>query len=265
MIPQVIHALWNTGWDSAPALVKQTRASWQRHAPNFTVNALEADGLAHHLAELGLGDRKIPIQAASDILRTKLLYEQGGLWLDATCLLVAPLEDWLPQRVAPSGFFAFAHPGTDRLISNWCLAAEPRSEILGLLLKTLCAYWSRDREIFNGFSGIARWNIPARKARAHALRDPLWAVSQAGYAKTRFAPYFCYHYLFEAQIQQDPASAEIWRKTPRVSAVPAHVLGQIAQFGGIHELSDGDLGQIRAISPLHKLNWRLDFPDQIFA
>ncbi|OWY15584.1 hypothetical protein B6V72_03130 [Thioclava sp. F34-6] len=140
MIPMKIHSLWNTGWQEPPSVVAKVRQSWDHHAGDYEVNALQDDDLQRHMEELGLSNANLTIQAASDLLRTKLLFEQGGIWLDATCLLSDPLSNWISDATSESGFFAFTRPGADRLISSWCLASEAGTPMLEDFLSRLVKY-----------------------------------------------------------------------------------------------------------------------------
>ena len=60
----------------------------------------------------------------ANVLRMELLARHGGVWVDATCFCVRPLDEWLPAQMS-SGFFAFARPARSRLLANWFLAARP--------------------------------------------------------------------------------------------------------------------------------------------
>lgn len=261
---RTIYALWNTGQASAPSVVSRVFESWSVHAPDYRVEILELADLQHHLRELGLEKRYLTIQAASDILRTKLLYENGGVWLDATCLMSAPFDDWAPALAQRSGFFAFTRPGPDRLISSWCILAEKNNVLLGKLLESLRAYWSVERRIYFGFEGVPRWNSPSRRARKKALANPRWAVDPKGGALTPFAPYYFFHYLFELLVETDRGAAGVWKHTPRISAVPAHCIGLARENGDFERLDERSVDALLAASPIHKLNWRNDFPAALF-
>ncbi len=261
---RTIYALWNTGRASAPSVVRRVFESWSVHAPDYHVEILDGEDLRGHLRDLGLEKRDLTIQAASDILRTKLLHERGGVWLDATCLLSAPFGDWAPALAQRSGFFAFTRPGKDRLISSWCILAEENNVLLGKLLESLRAYWSVDRRIYMGFEGVPRWNSPSRRARKKALANPRWAVDPKGGALTPFAPYYFFHYLFELLVETDPEAAAIWEQTPKISAVPAHCIGLARENGDFERLDERSVDALLAASPIHKLNWRHDFPEALF-
>lgn len=264
MIQKTIFSLWNTGVDTAPEVVQRAINSWKVYAPDYNIRILEEQDLIHHLADLSIDDRELTIQASSDILRTKLLMENGGIWLDATCLLTEPLDGWVVPNASKVGFLALTDPGVDRIISSWFLASEAGSPILSRLMDHLLSFWSVDRKMFSGFEHISRFNIPARRRRAHALKDPIWAVDPSGYAHEPFAPYFFFHYLFAFMIEIDPEIKRVWMDMPKLSAVPAHSIGHAGKYGDLSSLEMSSIERMLASSPIHKLNWRLRFPDLVF-
>ena len=71
----------------------------------------------------------LPGRLQADLARLDLLARHGGVWADATCFCVRPLDDWLLPCL-PSGFFAFDRPGPDRLLSTWFLAAQPGNALV---------------------------------------------------------------------------------------------------------------------------------------
>ncbi|NVO26739.1 hypothetical protein HJ526_04855 [Donghicola sp. C2-DW-16] len=261
---RTIYALWNTGLSSAPKLVRNVLRSWEIHAPEYRVKLLEEKDLKAHLREIGLDDRNLPVQAASDILRTKLLRDNGGVWLDATCLLSEPLDAWVSKGVAPSGFFALTRPGSNRLISSWFLAAEPDAGIMSELLDRITDYWSIDRLVYSAFEGAPRWNILGRRARKRALSDPRWSVAPDGGGRAPFAPYYWMHYNFDWLVHNNDLAMSTWSKTPRISAVPAHCLGHAGAAGEFDLLDEGSIRSMIEASPIHKLNWRIEFPERLY-
>ncbi|HEY0284057.1 MAG TPA: capsular polysaccharide synthesis protein [Vicinamibacterales bacterium] len=77
----------------------------------------------------------------SDILRVSLLARYGGIWVDATCLCVANLHDFVAPKLA-SGFLAYArNPDDTFMLSSWFMAADPGSVIPTLLRDALYVYW----------------------------------------------------------------------------------------------------------------------------
>ena len=146
-IPRVVWTLWLQGWDAAPPLVQACLRSWQQRNPTWTVRPLTAENIREHLdlatiyPDVNLAGT--PPVTVSDLVRIALLAEHGGVWADSTTFCVTPLDEWLHDHTT-SGFFAFARPGPDRMLSNWFLASQPGHPLTVELRDRVQAYW-RDR------------------------------------------------------------------------------------------------------------------------
>jgi hypothetical protein len=120
----------------------------------------------------------------ANFLRMDLLAAHGGVWVDATTFCGVPLDAWLPALTA-TGFFAFARPGKDRLLSTWFLAAVP------------------------GHPVLLAWRGHCRRYARMTSRPDF---------------YFWFPYLFADLCRADPAVLRVWKATPRVSADPSHAV-----------------------------------------
>lgn len=98
--------------------------------------------------------RKLPVQSFADLLRLRLLRQNGGVWADATLYCVTPLDHWLPV-VAQKGFFAFSWTNSDnwmiwpnlhRRLTNWFLVSEPEGTVIATWEAYAIAYL-QDRTI----------------------------------------------------------------------------------------------------------------------
>ncbi len=180
--PKIIWLLWLQGWDDAPAVARACRRSWESRNPHWTIQSLDRRTLAHFLpADIVENILSTPkeAEALSDQIRLELLHRHGGVWADATSVCVAPLDDWLPD-VMPYGFFAFARPGPDRMLSTWFLAAEKGSYIVERWRNASLKYWTGRTERDN---------------------------------------YFWVHQLFALMYETDSSFHELWEGTPQISAV----------------------------------------------
>lgn len=137
-----IWMLWLQGWDTAPAVVRAARASWELRNPGVEVRALSGDDWRESVpAAEATRIARAPLPVVlSDLLRLELLHRHGGVWADATTLCATPLAEWLPERLA-HGFVAFARPGPDRPLSNWFLAAPPGDPTVAALRERAIAHW----------------------------------------------------------------------------------------------------------------------------
>lgn len=150
--------LWLQGWDDAPQLVKACVRTWERHNPGWQVRLLTAADLPQILdgdpALAAVAAKKLPPEAFSNLVRLGLLLRYGGVWADATTYCLKPLDSWIDEAVS-AGFFGFANPGPDRMLSSWFMAAKPNQTILSIWQKYCVDYWNAhdERHIYFWFHG----------------------------------------------------------------------------------------------------------------
>lgn len=242
-VPRVIYSAWLQGAAQAPAVVQSCFQRWARLNPEYQLHVLEASDAATLLAAHHFPP--VPPQALSDILRVKLLLEQGGIWVDAALFPVAPLQDWLP---AGAEFFAFARPGPDRPISSWFLAAAPGHVIMQKLWAEILRFWCKPRQqaIYNG--GL----IPP---------NPAASVAPEAGGGSDFYPYFWLHYLFQYLLETDAEFAGLWALCAQPSAGPPHRLQAVC--AGIAPVET--IIAAAKSAPVQKLNWRAAYPLDVLA
>lgn len=213
--------LWLQGWDNAPQVAQASRTSWQRFNPGWVVQCLDLRTLKHFLppdvVEAILGKPKEP-EALSDQIRLELLHRYGGVWADATTICAAGLDGWLPEAM-PAGFFAFANPGPDRLVSTWFIAAEKGAYIIDRWREASWAYWSERVE-----------------------RDS----------------YFWVHALFGSVYENDPSFQALWDRTPQFSAVHRFHFGPNSSELFAAAPDDIDSALADPPAPVFKLTHKLD-------
>jgi len=185
-LPRIIWILWLQGWDQAPNIVQACLKTWEAHNPGWTIHALTAANLHDYVDTTALspciGGKDVPAEALSDLIRITLLARYGGVWVDSTVYCLRPLDTWLPELLG-SGFFAFAKPGPDRMLSSWFLAASKGNYLVQEWLRRAVEYWAHRRE------------------RDH---------------------YFWFHYLFAEGYNSDARFRADWELTPEISANEPH-------------------------------------------
>ena len=133
-IPKVIYIFWYQGFENAPEIVKRCVGSWKTCNKNWQINLLDKTNITKYV-EFDFENKAInnkSIAHKSDLLRLKLLMENGGVWVDATTYCIEPLDNWI-YDFSDNGLFFFGKPFQDRLISNWFIAAQKDN----YLIKTL--------------------------------------------------------------------------------------------------------------------------------
>lgn len=253
-VPRRIWILWTQGRDRMPSVPRACVESWRRHNPDWDVEVLTGETLCEW------ADPKLCLPRAqaqrpyrlSELARLSLLAKHGGVWADATCYCMKPLDDWLPACL-DSGFFAFERPGRDRLMSSWFLASRPEGYVPQKLYEALDAYYL-GRELSD-----VGWRRVVRRVLDAALNQSIhttslwftWPLPHLG-----ISPYLSFHYIFNRLAKTDANFRDVWERTAKISADGPHDLG----LHGLHEppspriIADID----RRRMPLYKLNWRID-------
>src|SRR5262249_5526389 len=155
---------------------------WRALNPQYEVVVMDQVGAREQLADFPLSPDELSHQALSDVLRSSLLAEGGGVWVDATVLPARPLDTWLDGVMTSSRFFAFHAPAPDRPVASWFLAAEHDDRLMRLWWDAVRAYWTKSRKLAD---------VPGPDIFVPA--DPVAAVSPA--TAGSIYPYFWFHYL----------------------------------------------------------------------
>lgn len=113
---RVPRKIW-TYWDDPlkiPKTVKMCMKGWAKWNPDYEITLLTKKNY-HSYVTIPDEIREHPNfqdspQRFSDLIRLWTLAEHGGVWIDASILLNAPLDDWLFPRYAEfSGFYMERH------------------------------------------------------------------------------------------------------------------------------------------------------------
>jgi hypothetical protein len=137
---------WHSGQENAPEICQICFDSISSLAPARTVVVLDDTSLhryvrlpSHILSRRG----QMLISHFSDIVRTYLLAEHGGTWIDATVLLTGPIDD------ITSGlpFFAFTRPNDPLMLSNWFIHAAAGHPLICAMRDMLTEYWRENETV----------------------------------------------------------------------------------------------------------------------
>jgi hypothetical protein len=145
VLPKIIWLFWSQGFAAAPQLVSTCVESWREKNPGWEVRLLDESSAEPYLRRAAIPWHwleKLPLEKKANILRMRLLTEEGGVWADATTFCLRPLDEWLPDCIS-AGFFCFRDPGPDRLVANWFLASGPSNRLACLWRDAHEEFWSR--------------------------------------------------------------------------------------------------------------------------
>ena len=93
---------------------------------------------------------KIPPAQYSDLIRIYLLATYGGTWIDATCLLTAPI----PQKIMDLDFFLYHSSGefSYTLIQSCFIRAQANSDLARIWQALMTEYWRREGSLLHYFT-----------------------------------------------------------------------------------------------------------------
>jgi hypothetical protein len=253
---KIVWSAWFQGLENAPYVVRQCHESWLARNPGWRVVCLDETSLQEFAAaDYAAGNlSRLPAPARADLLRLDLLSRHGGVWADATCFCVRPLDDWLPANTE-SGFFAFSRPGPDRVISSWFLAAEPGDVLISRLFELMLRYWG-DNAFHQDKRRMTRKALTRLLRRSPSTRA--WWFSSPIRDLLAVSPYYALHYGFEKLVREDPECADIWRRTPKISADGPHRLYRAGLLGRASAELRREID--RSEVPVYKTTWRADEP-----
>ncbi len=128
-IPKVIHYCW-FGRGDMPKLAKKCIKSWKKFCPDYEIVCWNEDNFdinENRYAREAYDAKKWAF--VSDYVRLKVLYENGGIYLDTDVELIKPLD----KLIEDGGFMGFDDNGI--VSTGLGFACEKGNELVGRLLK----------------------------------------------------------------------------------------------------------------------------------
>lgn len=255
MPPRVAFTYWHQGFADAPPVIRACVAQLRCQNPKWQIHALDEESVQDIVETIPISSEKfscLSLAHRSDLIRTRLLIDHGGVWIDPTVFVTQPFDSWLQSKM-PAGFFLFSRPGRDRLISNWFMSAQPKHPIFVELYKSLCAYWEN-----NSFRNHGRklnyWEeLLARGINRNLVFPRAW-FSWPFTKLFRVYPYMVYHYLFFHLISGNADLKAIYSEMPKVPAGGPCALQRLG-IGNRFDLHAEKILSDRNV-PLHKLTWK---------
>ncbi len=203
---------WLQGREQAPQLVQDCIRSIEQHTEGRPFVVLTAANFAQYVdlppyVVEKWQKSKITNTHFSDILRIHALARHGGCWIDATCLLTAPI----PAEILDSPFFLYRTHGefSYTFIQSCFIVSKPAQYIVRKWCAAIDAYWQHENFLINYFT-------------LHLLfiallhRDEQFA---AAFAKVTVATDEPMHALFYALKAGQKPSAELMDQVSRDSFI----------------------------------------------
>lgn len=156
----IIWQYWHQGEENAPDLIKKCLESVKRYNPDRKIIVLNYENIKDYI-EIPtkyydmVNNGKMRLAFFSDILRTYLLSEYGGTWIDSTIFLTGKI----PQEIFESQFFVFSkNLQTDWMenrMSNFFIGVNckvnRKCKTIECLKYALDKYWSENIFVLNYF------------------------------------------------------------------------------------------------------------------
>lgn len=128
-IPRHIWTYWNSEIITSPVVLGCIE-SWRQYNPTYTIHVLGPKEAIRLLGfDVGMKMNDGPTRE-SDIVRANILQKYGGVWLDSSILLKAPL--YFPGWYDFYGYNLksfISKPGIP-VIENWCFATVPHGQFI---------------------------------------------------------------------------------------------------------------------------------------
>ena len=184
-----IWTIWFQGEDSAPKLVKACFRSVRRHCKQELIvldekNIFDYITLPQEIVKK-YKDGKIKHAHFADICRVELLYEHGGIWLDATAFVTAPIPKWIIDE----DFFVYLagqNVGSPySFMQNCFIRARKGAYLLDAWRAMILDYWMHENHNFD---------------------------------------YFMHQLLFKTLVMNDERAKKYFAKMPHVDQDPTHAL-----------------------------------------
>ncbi len=115
----MIKKVWSY-WDGAtrPDIVSKSIDSWHTYLPDWEINILDEEALVKYDMEKPASYDSLTPTTKSDVIRLWFLYKYGGVWMDASVLLLENFE-WL-EAYSKWPYYGFIlHPHGAKLGAGW--------------------------------------------------------------------------------------------------------------------------------------------------
>lgn len=168
-IPKIIWTYWDS---NTPPIIQKFVHQWRVLNPLWDVRFLNKTTIQNYIStnELPKGFYKnieTP-QHSSDIIRVCLLHKYGGLWIDASTIMLKPIKEF-DTRYDYVGYFmpSFSNSKEKPIVENWYMASKPNTKFLEWVKKEMfIAFGRRKKYIENNLEYVQK--IPK------GLQNYLW-------------------------------------------------------------------------------------------
>ncbi|MBR1404380.1 MAG: hypothetical protein IJ558_09385 [Treponema sp.] len=154
-IPKILWWCWLQGEENAPPLCRACLNSLRRNMSGYEIRIVTEKNMWDLISVPGFIRKKyekgiIPRTQFSDLLRTCLVLEHGGIWVDSTVLCTGNIP---PVQFDKHLFIYQNYKRGDESIclSTWLIAACSNEPGLALTRELLLEYWRRNNSLCHYF------------------------------------------------------------------------------------------------------------------
>lgn len=223
--PKKVWQLWLQGPTEAPAIVRSSLRSVRKYLDDYSIVYLDQNTIQDHLDLPGYvfdkwNQGRMSNVNFSDLLRSCLLAEHGGTWIDATVLLT----DRPCNSMITSPFFAFRRTPEElmgcgsAMLSSWFITSSKHLHVMECMKNLLLEYWKHE---------------------------------------TSAVHHYTFHLFFSLCVSASSACEKIWEATPSWSNVPPHIL-QAELFSRFNERRFREIKSMSPIHKLTYYSDRFD-------
>lgn len=119
-VPKIIWSYWEGNLPLVETCVK----SWKYWNPDWEIRLLNETTYQNYVT---LGFIPSKVQFKSDLIRTKLLHTYGGVWMDATIVLLTRLEDF----ISPDSVTVFEFPLKKGIYESYFYSSPKGFQLFG--------------------------------------------------------------------------------------------------------------------------------------
>lgn len=197
-LPKKIWMFWEG--PVLPELNRLCIKMWKDLNPSWDLTVIDDNVIKQTFPGLAKIFQEIPrsVSHKADMVRLQWLAKFGGVWADASLLPLIPLDTFVRNLVAPSGFFAYhceSYCHRFPTVASWFLVATPNN--------LLVMAW-RD-ELLKRWEGTAPTSEKAKSDSIDEDSGQPWAYYEIGYAMESL--------LVESKVVRD-----VFNQMPNVSA-----------------------------------------------
>lgn len=128
-IPKVIYYCW-FGKGKMPSLAEKCIKSWKKYCPDYKIVCINEENFDINQNSYAKEAYSVGKWAfVSDYARLKVLYDEGGIYLDTDVELIKPIDDLIEEN----GFMGFDDNGV--ISTGLGFACEKGNELVGALLR----------------------------------------------------------------------------------------------------------------------------------